>query len=427
MDMTAAAVNELLPGLAHRPNELGRIRLGHKAQKDGKSYPAKLDKFRLTSASKPLLEAAAALYGGPVRPWADAPDPGFFELYTEATELDVLIPTNIRTISQRYELWEGATCQRRCDGTIEQLTDGPCLCDPDARDCDLMTRLSLMLPRVPGFGVWRLDTQGYHAATTIPPTIELLRTLTPAPWVPAILRAEQRSKRVNEDGKTVTHRWVQPVIDLPNVTVAAMLDTIPEGEGPVSTPLLEAAARSAPPTARERAAARRAELERPATVTAPDAATSPPSSDEPPHPANTSGAPPTPAGRARSGRGPADAGHGETGRPPGRRPAGDAAPRPDEPPHPAEASAGAPATVRPAGAPNEGAARSGVRHYPQPSEASAPEPQPASGARAGEVLCGNESDARLGPVETCAKAPGHTDAHANAARTMAWPNRRQEA
>jgi len=54
--------------IQQRSRELGRIRIGQtQPTKSGKSRPAKLDRFRLTSASRPLLERVAALYGGTVR------------------------------------------------------------------------------------------------------------------------------------------------------------------------------------------------------------------------------------------------------------------------------------------------------------------------------------------------------------------------
>lgn len=258
MDMIAE--DTLLP-LEHRPVELGRIRLGAKAvAKSGKEYPTALDTFRLTSAQRGYLDAAAALYGGTVEPWPDAPDEGYFQLLTDSSELRVLIPTSLRTVSQAYELWAGGTCERRCDGTVEQLSDGPCICksltDPDAPRCELMTRISIMLPDVPGLGVWRLDTSGWHAATSLPATIALLKQLSTQAWIPAILRLEQRSKRVREDGRTVTHRFAVPVLDLPGLTVGKVIARQANGEAP----LLDAGPAPALQTAAERAIARAAAI-----------------------------------------------------------------------------------------------------------------------------------------------------------------------
>lgn len=261
MDVITQPESQLLPGLIQRPPELGRIRLGEKSDKGA---PKRLTTFRLTSASKATLEAAAQLYGGTVRAWTGAPDEGMWELYTQAAELDVLIPGSLAVISQSYELWQGGTCERRCDGTTEAISAAPCICAAKGltggdRECDIVTRLRVMLPRVPGLGVWRLDTSGYQAATTLPSTVTLLARLTPGQWIPAVLRAEQRSKRERLDsGKVETHRFVVPVLDLPGATIGQVVQLA----APETMPLLNGGGeRPAPPTAKERAAARRAELE----------------------------------------------------------------------------------------------------------------------------------------------------------------------
>lgn len=257
MDVAIETADTLLP-LQHRPIELGRIRTGARTEK---GYPTRLETFRLTSGSQALLAAAASLYGGEVRPWTDAPDEGYFELVTQSRELRVLIPRDLRTVSQSYEFWQGGTCERRCDGTTEQITDGPCVCpaiaNPDDR-CDPVTRISLMLPDVPGLGVWRLDTGGWHAATSLPATISLLKQLSTASWIPAILRLEQRSKKTREaDGKVVTHRFAVPVLDLPNLTIGKVVAS--QGTAPV--PRIEDGISTAPPTAADRVSSARARIE----------------------------------------------------------------------------------------------------------------------------------------------------------------------
>lgn len=257
--MDLAPQNTLLQ-LEHRPTELGRIRLGKKVERKGKMLPEKIEEWRLTSGSEALLTAAAALYGGTVQPWEDAPDEGFWELFTTSRELRVLIPRTVRTVSQAYEYWQGGTCERRCDGTTEVISDGPCICkslvDPDAPRCEPMTRISLMLPDLPGIGMWRLDTGGWHAATTIPATIELLKQLSTQPWIKAILRLEQQSKRVRENGKVVTHRFAVPVLDLPGITIGKIIAR----QGTAEVPQLDAGERPAVPTAAERAAQRAAAI-----------------------------------------------------------------------------------------------------------------------------------------------------------------------
>lgn len=151
-----------------RLRECGRIRMGMKGDR---GQPVKLKNFRLTSADRDALEAAAKLYGGTVRPWDE--QPGQFELFTESPEIPILICD--MPVDQWYELWSGGGCQRRCDGQTEQISDRPCLCDPENRTCEMVTRLKVMLPQLPAVGVWRLETGGYFGATEIPGIVELFR------------------------------------------------------------------------------------------------------------------------------------------------------------------------------------------------------------------------------------------------------------
>lgn len=103
-------------GITPRVQEIGRIRMGEKGPKGA---PVSLKTFRLTSSDRAVLEAAAKLYGGKVTSWDDAPDAGMWQLTTAAAELDILIPRALRSLSQKWELWQGGTCERRCDGRTE--------------------------------------------------------------------------------------------------------------------------------------------------------------------------------------------------------------------------------------------------------------------------------------------------------------------
>src|ERR1051325_761123 len=97
-------------GVQRRFMQLGRVRLGEKGPK---GEPKKLSTFRFTSASERLLNAVAARYGGTVSPWAAAPDDGYFQVTTEATSLDIILPPTFSeedgspttSYSQWYELW----------------------------------------------------------------------------------------------------------------------------------------------------------------------------------------------------------------------------------------------------------------------------------------------------------------------------------
>ena len=192
-------------GLQRRLVEVGRIRMGEKAEG---GRPVRLETWKLTSRDQVRLKAAANAFGGDVREWKDHPDQ--YELHTEVDSLPILLMPG-QAISQHYELWSGGGCKRRCDGQNEQLSDGACLCDPEARECKPHTRLNVLLPDVAGVGAWRLDTTGYFAAVELTGTVELLEVATMrGVLLPARLRIDQRS--VLRDGQT--RRFPVPTLDI---------------------------------------------------------------------------------------------------------------------------------------------------------------------------------------------------------------------
>ena len=214
-----------LIGIQRRFMRLGKIRLGDKGPK---GEPRKLAKFRLTSASLVLLEAAAAEYGGEVRDWAGSPDEGVFELYTDTDTLDIILPpvfsdrdgSPTLPYSQAYEMWTAGGCVRRCDGETEILSNKPCLCDPEERECKIVTRLNVLLSKLPGLGVWLMESHGYNAAAMIPGTLDLLMLAAARQqFIPAVLRLEQRTSK--KGGQT--RKFVVPVIDLPELRMADVL------------------------------------------------------------------------------------------------------------------------------------------------------------------------------------------------------------
>ncbi len=182
--------------------QVGRIRIGHQVEtKDGKTRPAKLDRFRFTTPSQTLAKAIAAQYGGTVEPWQAPSGPAEWEVISDAKAIPVLVPP--RPVSQFYELWSGAGCQRRCDGETEIISGDACQCPLDqleraelatkGRACKVTTRLKVMLPEIPGIGVWRLDSHGYYSAIELPSTAEFLGAVTDAGgYIRAVLALEER-------------------------------------------------------------------------------------------------------------------------------------------------------------------------------------------------------------------------------------------
>lgn len=196
--------------LQMRIRELGRIRIGEtRTSQNGKTFPSKLGKFRITSASRPLLEKVAQLYGGTVQDWTPQnSNLQQFEVYTESDRLPVLVPPN--PVSQWYEHWSGGGCQRRCDGHREVMKDKPCLCGPDPADrlCKPTTRVNVMLREVEGVGVWRLESHGYNAAVELPQAAEFLARA--GGYVDGFLTLAER--QVVRDGKT--SRFMVPALDI---------------------------------------------------------------------------------------------------------------------------------------------------------------------------------------------------------------------
>lgn len=214
--------------LQRRVTEAGRIRTGLQEtfqRPDGStgSRPAKLETFRFTSADKRRIEQIAELYGGKVEPW-QAPAGPQWQVISTRNEIDVIVPPSDLGFSQHYELWSAGGCQRRCDGVTESITEGACLCNPEDRECDIHTRLSVMLRDVPGLGLWRLDTQGWYAAQELIGAVEVLQVAAGrGALLPARLRLDQRQvKRPDKNGKVVTRRFAVPVIDI-EITPAQLL------------------------------------------------------------------------------------------------------------------------------------------------------------------------------------------------------------
>ena len=205
-----------LVDIQRRIAEAGRIRIGEVVPAgNGKTRPAKLDTFRLTSADKTRIEQAARLYGGEVSEWT-APAGKQWQVTTAAAVLNVIVPPSEMAFSQAYEIWSAGGCQRRCDGAWESISDAACLCDPEERDCDIHTRLSVMLRDLPGLGLWRIDTQGYYAATELSGAVQIIAAAAGrGALLPARLVLQQRSViRRGADGKPQTRRFAVPVLDI---------------------------------------------------------------------------------------------------------------------------------------------------------------------------------------------------------------------
>src|SRR5208282_1069123 len=245
--------------IQRRGQQIGRLRIGQQVQaSNGKMRPARLDTFRFTTGSRTTADAIAELYGGKVREWN-----GELEVITGKSELCVTVPPRDEVISQWYEMWTAGGCQRRCDSQHEQISKGPCQC-PHAADpsnaeevaaaalerarlaklnppkaCGLVTRISVMIPDLPGLGVFRLDTGSYYAATEIGDSAALMQVARDrGVFLPAILRIEHRQRVAGGQ----TKKFPVPVLEvlttfrdlatgvLEGAGVAAQLPPAPGGQ-----------------------------------------------------------------------------------------------------------------------------------------------------------------------------------------------------
>lgn len=199
--------------------EIGRIRAG---QKNDKGHPTKLDRFRFTSNDQHVIQAAAELYGGNPARWNGAPIGEQWEVVTDATHIEVIIPPGPAAFSQWYEQWTGGGCTHRCDGVTEVIADQPCVCDPDNRACEATTRLSVVLADLPGLGVWRLESHGYYAATELAGTVDLCQQAAGrGQFLPAVLGLQPRQVKRQVNGRPQTFNFVVPTLDV-RVTPGAL-------------------------------------------------------------------------------------------------------------------------------------------------------------------------------------------------------------
>jgi hypothetical protein len=194
--------------------EIGRIRLGDKGPR---GEPRKLTTFRLTSFDQNAIKHAAKLFGGKCLPCTSKDLADQFEVITNMCELPIMAPN--LPISQYMELWSGGGCQRRCDSETELISGKPCMCTAGAEKCKPTTRVPIVLPDLPGLGVWRLETKGWNAAAELQQSFEFLRALSGQGYTEAVLAIEERTSK--EDGKT--RKFMVPVIRIPQTIRALMI------------------------------------------------------------------------------------------------------------------------------------------------------------------------------------------------------------
>lgn len=198
--------------LQARLHEVGRIRIGiFNPDKGGRGAPEKLDRFRLTSPQRALIEAVAELYGGEPREFVPQKSKiAQWEVITETNELPVYIVP--QQIDPWLESWGAGGCIRRCDGETARVREQgqevvracPCAAgDVAERDvCKPTARVQLELAEVPAIGTWRLETHGDTFAREVTALADYVNRFPVA--VPAMLFLEARRAQPLVNGKRMT-------------------------------------------------------------------------------------------------------------------------------------------------------------------------------------------------------------------------------
>jgi len=211
---------------------LGRIRCGEQvanANGDG-THPTALDTFRITSPNRDTIEAAAMEWGGNVV--ASPTLAGQFEVVTETSVLDVIVPPSDMAFTQAFEQWgRGGFCTARCDGVWDVVNDKACWCNPENPKCKIHSRLSVMVPALPGIGVWRVETQGFYASSELAATIEVMQAMVGRNLVAAQLRLDAREQRTIRDGKPETRKFVVVNLNIPSTLAEIGSATVGIGAG----------------------------------------------------------------------------------------------------------------------------------------------------------------------------------------------------
>ena len=227
-------------GLQRRIREIGRIRLGYQGlSKDNKRIPKKLSKFRVTSEDRTVVEAVAGLYGGSAEEWDNDGTPSF-EVFTETNAIPVYLPPAELAFSQWWEQWAKGFCVRRCDGDRDLITDGPCTCDPEDRDCSATTRLSVILRDLARIGVFRAESHGWNSAVELAGIMDVIGAAgADRTMLPATLRVVPVERRKLVEGKALVRKYPVLAVDL-DMSVTELAAGGPALDVAVDTPRLPA-------------------------------------------------------------------------------------------------------------------------------------------------------------------------------------------
>lgn len=185
---------------------IGKIRLGVKEthQRTNNPYPRAVDYF-VCNADQSTPESAAA---------------AFHAIYGDQPRaLDVMFPCEqpelfFAQFYRRYGSGTGLLCKSdgetalAVDTETGELIEQPCVpeeCEWYAKKhCRHIGTLQFLLPRVPGLGIWQIDTTSYHSIVNLNSAIDFVRNLTGGRIAGIPLKLIVRPKEVTPDGKKKT-------------------------------------------------------------------------------------------------------------------------------------------------------------------------------------------------------------------------------
>lgn len=235
----------MIKTLGTRYPELGRLRLGDKGPK---GEPRKGEFLRFSSNDEVVLKALASQLGGTVVPWPNGEQT--HHLTTESATVDVFLPPD--PVDTAYELWGSGGCSRRCDGErCTFLNTGPqgpfmdtadCLCleegkvpgdRQDREACNVTVRLRLVIPDVPGVGVWICTSHSIYAAMELPGQINVLESAMGGSGglIPATFAIEHRSEK--KPYEKYPRKYIVPVLRV-RASLAALAAAHANGNGVVN-------------------------------------------------------------------------------------------------------------------------------------------------------------------------------------------------
>jgi hypothetical protein len=144
-----------------------------------------LDHFIVKPQTDPALATAfARVYG---------PRPKRLDIRLPGNDPEQALTTSLKWFRHGRLVCRGDGQVARRGRRGEEIPCRPDECRAhEAGDCREVTRFTFLLPRLPGLGVWALDTESYHSAKNLRAALSLLGSLGVSPGAPLDLVVEPR-------------------------------------------------------------------------------------------------------------------------------------------------------------------------------------------------------------------------------------------